>query len=90
MGNAQRQRLRQKTGTERNKLLRYEKILELYKKHKTEDNSVVTVWRKYIYPEWAISRQTLYTILATPVSKELKEIREIEAQQLSLFGEVAA
>ncbi|MCC4211368.1 hypothetical protein [Leeuwenhoekiella parthenopeia] len=78
-------RQRQITGTQRNKLLRYQKILDLYHKHKTEDNSVMTVWRKYIYPEWAISRTTLYTILGTPVSKELKEIQAEEDRQLSIF-----
>ena len=78
-------RQRQEIGTQKNKLLRYQLVLELYHQHKTEDNSVMTVWRKYIYPKYAISRTTLYTILATPVTKELKEIRAEEDRQLSMF-----
>jgi len=79
-------RQRQEIGTQKNKLLRYQLVLELYHQHKTEDNSVMCVWRKYIYPKYAVSRTTLYTILGTSVNKELKEIKAFEDSQLSMFG----
>jgi len=65
---------KQHIGIKKNKLLRYKIILDLYKAHKTEDIPVTVVLRKYIFPRFPISRTTLYTILATPVDKELKEI----------------
>ncbi|OEK05994.1 hypothetical protein A8C32_19375 [Flavivirga aquatica] len=76
---------RQQHGVNKNKLLRYKLILELYKKHKTEDIPVTVVLRKYIYPVYPISRKTLYEILATPVDKELKKVEIIEASQISMF-----
>ena len=68
-------------GVLKNKLLRYKDVLDLYREKKTEDISVVVVWRKYIYPKFHISRTTLYTILGTPVVKKLKEIKAIEEQE---------
>ena len=75
---------RQKQGIQKNKLLRYKQILELYKEKKTEDIPTTVIWRKYIYPQYFISRTTLYTILGTPVNRELQKILAIEAQQLSI------
>lgn len=60
-------------GREINKLRKYKLILDLYNAHKTEDIPVTVVWRKYIYPVYPISRVTLYTILSTPVAKELQK-----------------
>lgn len=77
---------KQQQGVQKNKLLRYKDVLDLYKEKKTEDIPVTVVWRKYIYPKFHISRTTLYTILGTPVVKELKEIHIIEQQQLRMFG----
>lgn len=65
---------KQQIGVQKNKLLRYKIILELYMAHKTEDIPVTVVLKKYIYPRFPISRTTLYEILRTPVNKELKEI----------------
>lgn len=65
-----------------NTLLRYQNILELYEQHKNEDVPLTVVWRKYIYPRYPISRQTLYNILGTPVKKQLKE--KAEQGQLTL------
>jgi len=76
---------KQQLGVQKNKLLRYKIVLDLYKQHKTEDIPVTVVLRKYIYPKFPISRTTLYEILRTPVDKELKEIEVIESQQISLF-----
>ena len=58
---------------------------ELYQKHKTEDISTTVVWRKYVYPVYAISRTTLYEILCTPITSELKKIEElmIDREKLS-------
>lgn len=72
-------------GIQRNKLLRYQLILDLYHKYKTDDIPTTVIWRKYIYPIYPISRTTLYEILSTPVKKQLKEIQEIEDSQTSLF-----
>lgn len=72
-------------GIQKNKLLRYQKVLDLYLQEKTEDIPDTVIWRKYIWPTFHISRRTLVTILGTPVVKELKEIKAIEEQQTSLF-----
>lgn len=64
----------QKKGVQINKLKRYKLILDLYKKHKTEDIPTTVVWRKYICPVYPISRTTLYEILCTPVNKLLAEM----------------
>ena len=62
----------------KNTLLRYKLIKDLYNKHKTDDIPTTKVLRKYIFPVYPISRTTLYTILTTPVNKELMQISEIE------------
>ena len=80
MSNKQRQ-----TGIKKNKLLRYKAILDLYNEKKTEDIPVTVVWRKWIYPKFFISRTTLYTILETPVQRELNKIKEQEDKPLKLF-----
>lgn len=64
-------------GIQKNKLLRYKLIKELYQKHKTEDIPTTIVWRKYICPVYPISRTTLYEILCTPITSELKRIEEL-------------
>lgn len=71
-------------GIQRNKLLRYKLIKELYLKHKTEDIPTTVVWRKYICPVYPISRTTLYEILCTPITSELKRIEEIIDNQTKL------
>ncbi len=75
----------QKLGIQKNKLLRYKIVVDLYNKHYSEDIPTTVILRKYIYPQFAISRTTLYTILNTPIEKELKEIQAIEDSQLSMF-----
>jgi hypothetical protein len=64
-------------GIQKNKLLRYKLVKELYQKHKTEDIPTTVVWRKYICPVYPISRTTLYEILCTPITSELKRIEEL-------------
>ncbi len=72
-------------GLQRNKLLRYKLIKELYQKHKTEDIPTTVVWRKYICPVYPISRTTLYEVLCTPVNVELKKIEDLIRLQTKLF-----
>lgn len=74
-------RSNQSIGIQKNKLLRYKLILDEFKKHNNEDIPTTVIHRKYIYPKFFISRTTLYTILCTPVNKELKELEN----QLPLF-----
>jgi hypothetical protein len=62
-------------GIELNKLLRYKAIQDCYLQHKTDDIPTTVIYRKYIYPRFFISRTTLYTILATPINKRLKELK---------------
>lgn len=68
-------------GVQKNKLLRYKLVKELYKKYKTEDIPTTVVWRKYIYPVYPISRTTLYEILCTSITSELKRIEELMSNQ---------
>ncbi len=68
-------------GIQKNKLLRYKLIKELYQKHKTDDIPTTVVWRKYVSPVYPISRTTLYEILCTPITSELKRIEELMRNQ---------
>lgn len=68
--------LNRSLGAQRNKLLRYRLIKDLYNKHKTEDIPTTVVWRKYICPVYPISRTTLYEILCTSVTSELQKVEE--------------
>lgn len=74
----------QAIGIKNNKLLRYRLIMELYKKHKTEDIPDTVILRKYICPVYPISRTTLHTILCTPINKEIAELEAIKNQQLRM------
>ena len=56
---------------QRNTLLRYKNIRDLYLEHKTEDIPDTVVLRKYIFPTYPISRTTLNTILNCPIDKYL-------------------
>ena len=64
-------------GIQKNKLLRYKLVKELFQKHKTDDIPTTVVWRKYVYPIYPISRTTLYEILCTPITSELRRIEEL-------------
>lgn len=58
----------------KNTLLRYKLIKDLYLKFKTEDIPDTVILRKYIFPEYPISRSTLNTILNTPIERELTKL----------------
>ena len=74
----------QSIGIQNNKLLRYKLIMDLYKQYKTDDIATTVVWRKYIFPVYPISRTTLYTILCTPVNKEIAELEALKNNQLRM------
>mgnify|MGYP006889957420 CR=1 FL=1 len=59
---------------QRNTLIRYRKIKELYFKHKTEDIPDTVVLRKYIYPIYPISRTTLINVLNTDIEAEFRKL----------------
>ena len=65
---------------QRNTLLRYKIIRDIYLQHKTEDIPDTRVLKRYIYPKYPISRTTLNTILSTPIDKLLTELNSCEAQ----------
>lgn len=74
-------------GIQRNKLLRYKLIKELYnetiKQHPY--TPLTKILSQYICPIYPISRTTLYQILTTSVNIELKEIEQQINNQTSLF-----
>lgn len=59
---------------QRNTLLRYKIIRDIYLQHKTEDIPDTKILRRYIFPKYPISRTTLNTILTTPIDKLLSEL----------------
>lgn len=65
---------------QKNKLLRYSLIKELYNAKVKEFpyTPVTKILEFYIYPVYPISRTTLYEVLCTPVSIKLKEIQDLE------------
>ncbi|EGV44351.2 hypothetical protein BZARG_768 [Bizionia argentinensis JUB59] len=75
----------QQLGTKKNKLLRYQSVLDYYHEIFNPDIPLTVLHSKYIYPRFFISRTTFYKILGTPVVKELKEIKAFEESQLSMF-----
>lgn len=68
---------------QKNTLLRYKKILEIYNNYKTEDIADTVILRKYICPVYPICRTTLWKVLGTPIEKLLKQIQEIESSKLN-------
>jgi len=71
------------TGLKRNRLLRYKAIKEDYDHYRRLGVPTTVIWRDHIYPKYFISRTTLYTILCTPINKELAELPT--QNQLQLF-----
>ncbi len=69
----------------KNCLLRYQSVMTELNKHDCRDVPITVIWRKYIYPKFHISRETLYNIINTDVESELKAINEFESRQLTLF-----
>jgi hypothetical protein len=69
----------------KNKLLRYKLIKELYQEvEKAHPYTPMTqILQKYIFPIYPISRVTLYGILCTSITTQLREIETIEAKYLN-------
>ncbi len=74
---------KQKLGARKNTLLRYKEIIAVYKM-KVEENKWMPaqeIHRQFIYPQFYVSRATMYEALRTPVDRDLKRIQEIEQSQ---------
>lgn len=87
--------LNRSLGVQRNKLLRYKLIKELYQKSVQDHPYTPTtkILEIYIVPIYPISRTTLYEILCTSITTELKEVesaiekqRQLKATQIQLFN----
>ncbi len=75
-------------GMRRNTLLRYRLVMEEFEKHNHRDIPITKIHKKHIYPKFAISRDTLYTIFSTDIEGELAElekVEKVETTQLSMF-----
>jgi hypothetical protein len=58
----------------KNLLLRYKNIIEEFDKYNALDIPINVIHKKYIYPKFFISRNTLYKIFNTPIDEELKKL----------------
>lgn len=74
-------------GVQRNKLLRYKLIKELYQKAVQEHpyTPITKILEIYICPVYPISRVTLYQILTTSITTELREVEQAINAQTRLF-----
>lgn len=75
-------------GVQRNKLLRYKLIKELYQKSVQDHpyTPLTKILEIYIAPVYPISRTTLYEVLCTPITTELKKIEDAINAQTKLFS----
>ncbi|WP_256948529.1 hypothetical protein, partial [Flavobacterium psychrophilum] len=80
--------LNRSLGIQRNKLLRYKLIKELYQKTISEHphTPLTQIHKQYIFPVYPISRTTLYQVLFTPITSELKNIEDVINSQTKLFS----
>lgn len=58
----------------KNLLLRYKNIIEEFDKYNALDIPITVIYRKYIYPKFFISRNTLYKIFNIQIDEELKKL----------------
>lgn len=63
-----------KKGKRKNMLLCYKSIMEEFNKYYHYDIPITVIHRKYIYPKFFISRDTLYRIFNTQIDEELEEL----------------
>jgi len=66
----------------RNKLLQMRKVIEIYQREKKDGISTAHVYRQHIFPNYPMSRATLYNYLSTPVERLLRE-EEAKKNQMS-------
>ncbi|KMQ69938.1 hypothetical protein ACM39_02550 [Chryseobacterium sp. FH2] len=64
---------KQSLGAKRNKLLRYQQVMDEFNKHDCRYTPITVIWREFIYPKFHISRDTLYRILNTSIEEELEK-----------------
>lgn len=62
--------------TKRNHLLRMKAVVDRYKELEKTGLSVVKIHSMYIWPEFKVSKATLYAYLSTPIERELKKLDE--------------
>lgn len=74
-------------GQRRNLLNRYKLIMDEFDRHYTPDKPITVIHRKYIYPKFFISRDTLYEIFKLDIPHELQKLETLKEQALgpSLF-----
>ena len=58
----------------KNLLLRYKNIIEEFDKYNALDIPITVIHRKYIYPKFFISLNTLYKIFNIQIDEELKKL----------------
>lgn len=75
---------RRMLGRQHNTLQRYRIIMEEFDQYNNGDVPITVIWRKYIYPKYYISRQTLYNIFNTDIAGQLNEVKQ-HGEQLRMF-----
>lgn len=82
------QHINRSLGIQRNKLLRYKLIKDLYNKLIAEHpyTPITKIHLHYIFPIYPISRATLYQVLCTSVTTELRNVENAINTQTSLFN----
>ena len=71
-------------GRQRNTLLKYQAVLTEFEQHNCQEVPITVIWRKYIYPKYFISRQTLYRVFNTNVTESLDKLAN-HGEQLKMF-----
>lgn len=81
------QHINRSLGIKRNKLLRYKLIKDLYNKLIAEHpyTPLTKIHEHYIFPIYPISRATLYQVLCTSVTSELRTVESAISAQTTLF-----
>jgi hypothetical protein len=69
------QRSLQRIGQRRNKLLRYQAVIDEFEKHDCKQIPITTIWKLHIYPKFFISRNTLYRILNCPIDEQMQQLQ---------------
>ena len=70
----------QAIGKRRNLLLRYQNVMKEFDQHNVQDIPITVIHRKYIYPKFFISRDTLYEIFKLDIPHELEQL-ELKKEQ---------
>lgn len=75
---------RRMLGRQHNTLQRYRVIMQEFDQYNNGDVPITVIWRKYIYPKYYISRQTLYNIFNTDIAGQLNSVKQ-QGEQLRMF-----